>query len=117
MDEPGGTRKPADVTWPACGGYWVAREVPGGGDADDRFAQAVAVQLDGYAADRHDARRLVRRMLLRCGPRTGSRPPPRTGTSPGCGRHLADRGPRAGPAGHLRAVHGGLLAVVRPPRD
>lgn len=68
MPGPGGTRLPADhMLRLAPDGYWLARQVDGGGDVDDRFADAVSVQLDGLAAGataRSDARRLVRRMLM-----------------------------------------------------
>jgi hypothetical protein len=57
-----GTLQPADVL--ARLPYLVAREVAGGGDADDRFAQAVSLQLDGYAADLRAARQLVSAALL-----------------------------------------------------
>lgn len=67
LSPPGGSLVPADVLARlGDGGYWVAREVAGAGDADDRFAQAVAVQLDAWAEGetcRADARRLVGTML------------------------------------------------------
>jgi hypothetical protein len=64
LDEPGGTLVPADVADRlADGGYWVAREVVGGGTTDDRFADAVSIQLDAFATDKRAGRALVRRML------------------------------------------------------
>lgn len=67
LTAPGGSLVPADVLARLSdGGYWVAREAPGAGDADDRFAHAVAVQLDAWAEGdtcRADARRLVATML------------------------------------------------------
>lgn len=68
MPGPGGTRLPADYLIRLDpDGWWLAREVGGGGDTDDRFADAVGVQLDGLAAGdtaRSDARRICRRMLV-----------------------------------------------------
>lgn len=64
LDEPGGTLVPADVVDRlADGGYWVAREVAGGGTTDDRFADAVSIQLDAFATDKRTGRGLARRML------------------------------------------------------
>ena len=67
MPGPGGTRLPADYLLRLDpDGWWLARQVGGGGGTDDRFADAVAVQLDGLAAGdsaRGDARRICRRML------------------------------------------------------
>lgn len=75
MTAPGGTRQPPDVLavlGPGDGvaaGYWAAREVPGGGDTDDRFAQAVSVLVTGWARDddpalaRAGARRLCTLVL------------------------------------------------------
>ncbi len=73
---PGGTRRPPDLL-AALGagddvsaGYWLVREVSGAGEVDDRFAQAVAVQVDAWAqhADpaqaRADARRLCTLVLM-----------------------------------------------------
>jgi hypothetical protein len=56
-----GTLQPADVIDRITGtaGYLVAREVPGGGDTDDRFAQSVSVQIDAYAETRRGARQLA----------------------------------------------------------
>ena len=68
MPGPGGTRLPADYMLRLDpDGYWLARQGGGGGDVDDRFADAVSVQLDGLAAGetcRADARRIVRLMLV-----------------------------------------------------
>ena len=57
-----GTEQPADVM--ARLPYLVARETPGAGDTDDRFAQAVGVQLDAYATTRREARQLAGMALL-----------------------------------------------------
>lgn len=57
-----GTLLPADVA--ARLPYLAAREVPGGGTADDRFAHAVSLQLDGFADSRRAARLLVTRALV-----------------------------------------------------
>lgn len=57
-----GTQQPADVM--ARLPYLVAREVAGGGDVDDRFAQSVSLQVDAYAATRRDARQLAGLALL-----------------------------------------------------
>ena len=67
MGAAGGTRLPADFLVRLDPyGWWLAREVAGAGVADDRFADALTVQLDALAAGdtpRETARRLCRRML------------------------------------------------------
>lgn len=66
-DIPGGTIEPADIMSrlgaPDTGGYWVVREVPGGGQPDIRFADGIGVQLDGYAGTRARARWVARTVL------------------------------------------------------
>lgn len=66
-DIPGGTIEPADIMSrlgdPDTGGYWVVREVPGGGLPDNRFSDGVGIQLDGYASRRARARWVARTVL------------------------------------------------------
>lgn len=109
-----GTRQPADVM--ARLPYLVAREVPGGGDTDDRFAQSVSLQLDAYAATARDARRLAGRalVLLRAAQRAQTVTPDGYLAQLTVTAYPAELREPDQPSGFARYV-AGCSAIVRPP--